>query len=62
MTDRTPTTNFMIDLPEPLDIVAVERRARELRAQAFADALRALVGAVLRRSEPTAPAGRGQAA
>jgi hypothetical protein len=62
MTERTPTTDFMLDLPEPIDIIAVERRARELRAQAFNDALRALVGAVLRRGATVAPSGRGQTA
>lgn len=62
MTDRTPGTNFMADLPEPLDIVAIERRARELRAQAFGDALRALVAFVLRRSAAARPAPQGQTA
>ena len=62
MTDRTPGTNFMADLPEPLDIVAIERRARELRAQAFGDALRALVAFVLRRSTAARPAPQGRMA
>ena len=62
MTDSTPGSNFMADLPEPLDIVAIERRARELRAQAFGDALRALVAMVLRRSTAARPAPQGQTA
>ncbi len=37
------------ELPDPVDMVAMERRARELRAQAVADGLRALGRAVARR-------------
>ncbi len=60
MTERTPGNNFMVDLPEPVDIVAIERRARELRAQAFADALTALFAAIMRRNAARRTVGRGQ--
>lgn len=62
MTEQPHGTNFMADLPEPVDIVAIERRARELRAQAFADAMRALFAFVLRRSTAARPAPQGRMA
>ena len=62
MTDRTPGSNFMIDLPEPIDIVAIERRARELRAEAFVGAVAALYNMVLRRNAAIRPANGGQTA
>lgn len=60
MTERTQTTDYTLDLPEPIDIIAIERRARELRAQAFGEMLQALARIVLRRGATAAPTGRGQ--
>lgn len=62
-TDRGHGTWFMVDLPDPVDLVAIERRARELRAQAFADAMRTLFAFVLRRGAASrAPVAQGHAA
>lgn len=48
---------------DPIDVVAIERRARELRAQALADAMRATVRFVLRRgASAEAPVRSGQPA
>lgn len=41
MNPQTETPEIRFELPDPIDMVAIERRARELRAQAVADGLRA---------------------
>lgn len=53
--DDAPVNMMEMIHVEPLDIVAVERRARELRAQAFAQGLRAAVRFVLRRDAEASP-------
>ncbi len=54
MTENTTPENiaapFAYPMPEPLDVVAIERRARELRAQAVAEAFRSLGRWVQRRA------------
>ena len=42
MTPQPAPTEIRFELPDPVDMVAIERRARELRARAFADGVRAL--------------------
>lgn len=52
-------TSFFINHDE-IDMIALERRARELRAQAFAEMMRSLGSWVLRRSAAMRPAGSSQ--
>ena len=42
MNSQNDPANIHFELPETIDMVAIERRARELRARALADAVRGL--------------------
>ncbi len=59
-----PTNTPLIDMTplEAVDVIAVERRARELRAQAFADLMRATGRWIAGRFAGTAPTGARPAA
>lgn len=57
MNARTETPEIRFEIADPLDMVAIERHARELRAQAFADAMRALGRMVARRAAAFRPVG-----
>ncbi len=50
MNARDKTEEAYFEMPESIDMIAIERRARELRAEAFADGVRALTRAILRRA------------
>ncbi|MGY6409670.1 MAG: RSP_7527 family protein [Alkalilacustris sp.] len=41
-TPQSEPTQIYFELPDPIDMVAIERRAREMRAQAFSDGVVAL--------------------
>ncbi|MGY6633233.1 MAG: RSP_7527 family protein [Alkalilacustris sp.] len=49
MTDRPTTDKVYFEMPEYIDMVAVERRAREMRAEAFGNLMRMIGAAVSRR-------------
>ena len=52
-----PQADFIhFEMPDHVDMIAIERRARELRAQAFADLLRSMARAVQRRIAAIRPA------
>lgn len=50
MNPQSEPTQSYFELPATIDMVAIERRARELRAQALADAVRAMGQWVARRA------------
>lgn len=57
MTPQTTTTEeIRFELPENLDMVAIERRAREMRAEAFGEMMQALGRIILRRGAAFRPA------
>ncbi|MBK5928324.1 RSP_7527 family protein [Rhodobaculum claviforme] len=62
MDRRTATDEISFELPENLDMVAIERRARELRAEAFGDMMRALGQMVARRAAAFRGAGQSRTA
>jgi hypothetical protein len=65
MTRPSETPFGIAETPEPIDVIAIERRARELRAQALADLVRAAsrwIAARLRGSAAAPAAGEGRAA
>ena len=50
MNPQSDVNTTYFQLPEPIDMVAIERRARELRAQAMVDAVRGLAQWTARRA------------
>ena len=62
MTQRTTQQEVRFELPENLDMVAIERRARELRAEAFGAMVQALGQMILRRAAALRGAGQSRAA
>lgn len=49
MPEQPHTAEIHFDLPQHVDMIALERRARELRAKVFADGVRAAFRWVVRR-------------